>query len=374
MDLCFIDFSSSKIHLSFTDTLLLNKGSKEFSFSKEGIVSFNDFIKENNFVYLGYDIQKDLALIIEKFNFYFDFQYFDILRLFRAYYGIKEEPNIEDLSYDYNIELNKLNPSLSMFSFLLEDNGLSSLDFIDGDYSDCKLNSKNAGTYQYLFNQECKYRDETISSLNKKEIKGIFVFDFECSNSDSGVGKICELGAIYLDSNLENSKEVEILINPESPFKLGSDISLYYSNSQYTSSPNLEKSFPKFASYFQDDSILKIGYAANNDISFLVTDLARYGLKIDPFICFDVQPLADKELNSSRDISLGEANMKIVGDLGDNREHRSVDDAKLTLRLFKHFLSKQNLKEFLLNNKECFRSSYKLLELKENKLVKVTYW
>ena len=106
----------------------------------------------------------------------------------------------------------------------------------------------------------------------------------------------------------------------------------------------------------------------------MVTDLNRYGLKFKQFVCFDVQPLADEELDSSRDISLGEANMKIVGDLGNNREHRSVDDAKLTLRLFKYFLSNQELTGFLASNKNCFKSSYNLLELKNNKLVKVAYW
>lgn len=374
MDLCFIDLVSNNICLSITDSLLLNKGLKYFSFDDKGIELLNEFIAENGFIYFGYDIQKLFALVIDKFNVYFDFEYFDILRLYRAYYGIKEEPSIEDLSYDYEIELNKSHPSLSMFSFLLEDSGLSSLDFINGDYSDCKLNARKSGTYQFLLNQESAYKDKAISSLLEKGIKGVFVFDFECSNSDMGIGKICELGAIYLDNKLENPKEIEILINPESPFKLGSDISLFYSQSQYTSSPNLKNSISKFISYFEDDSILKIGYAAKNDISFLVTDLNRYGLKFKQFVCFDVQPLADEELDSSRDISLGEANMKIVGDLGNNREHRSVDDAKLTLRLFKYFLSNQELTGFLASNKNCFKSSYNLLELKNNKLVKVAYW
>ena len=87
-----------------------------------------------------------------------------------------------------------------------------------------------------------------------------------------------------------------------------------------------------------------------------------------------MQPLVDIELNSKQDISLGNANISLLGDLGSNTEHRSLDDSKLTLRLLKYFLKEDSLKEFIAKNKDYFTSSYYLKELRENRLVEVAYW
>ena len=79
-------------------------------------------------------------------------------------------------------------------------------------------------------------------------------------------------------------------------------------------------------------------------------------------------------MNKETSISLGDANIALLGDLGDSREHRSLDDAKLTLRLLKCFAKDQNLQEFVKNNKELFDSSFNFNELRENYLPKLRYW
>ncbi len=374
-DLGFIYFYQDKeIHLSLTNQYLLTKEEKVFPFNKQGLDDLSTYIRNNDAIYLGYNLQYFLAKSLESFSYAFYFSYFDILRLFRAFYGIKEEPSLDDLSYDYAISLDKFNPAKSMFVFLLEDSGYNYDYFLLGSYSDCKLNAKRSGAYEYFKIKQEKETLEAVEKLTKGEIKGVFVFDFECANNDRGIGKICELGGLYLDSNLNLIKEVEYLFNPEGEFRLGSDIKLYYPYSKYMSSPTISYLYKEFASLFEDPSILKVGYASKNDVSFLVTDLIRYN-KIPPsFICFDLQPLVDIELNSKQDISLGNANISLLGDLGSNTEHRSLDDSKLTLRLLKYFLKEDSLKEFILKNKDYFTSSYYLKELRENRLVEVAYW
>lgn len=374
-DLGFIYFSSDKeIHLTLVDQYILEIQRMVFPFTKEGLDGLSSFIREKEAIYLGYNLQEFLSKAKDCFDYTFYFNYFDVLRLYRAYYGIKEEPSLTDLAYDYAIELENFNPAKSMFNFLLEDSGYNYDYFLLGSYSDCLLNAKRAGMYEFYKSKQEKHKQSSLSNLLNNDITGVFVFDFECANTDNGVGKICELGALLLDSNLNLIKEVEHLINPESPFKLGSDISLFYPNAKYTSSPTLPNEYEKFRQYFEDPSILKVGYASKNDISFLVTDLYRYSKQAPDFICFDLQPLADKALDSSQDVSLGNANYELLGDLGENREHRSLDDSKLTLRLLRYFLKDDSLKEFLAKNKEFFSSSSYLKELKDNKLIEVRYW
>lgn len=375
MELCFIHFNKEDINITITDKYLLTKEKKSFALNRGNLEEIRKMCsRTDETVVLGYDLQKFLAYCLEKFSYYFVFSYFDILRLYRAFYGIKEEPSLEDLAYDYGIELDEFNHAKSMYEFLLEDSGFDSEYFLHGFFGDCRLDAKAAGQYQSLINDEFTKRSEIINGLLNNDIEGIFVFDFECANNDKGIGKICELGALYLDSNFNLIEEVEYLINPESEFRLGTDISLFYSENQYRSSPKLPKQYEKFKKYFEDPKILKIGYSVGNDINFLLTDLNRYKNVGPKFICFDVQPLVNNALNSDNSVGLGNANLALLGDLDSNREHRALDDSKLTLRLFQYFLHDENLKDFLTSNKDCFCSSINLIELRENRLPVLAYW
>lgn len=379
MNLCFLYFDKNKnaLNVSFCESSLLNIRKEMLQINQENLGQLNILLAhsyEEETIVLGYNLQDFLAYCIEKYSIRFNFQYFDILRLYRAYYGIKEEPSLEELAYDYQIELEEFNPAKSMFSFLLEDSGCDTDYFLHGFFGDCRLNANAAAKYESLLREERQKKESAINGLLNSEIKGIFVFDFECSNTDRGVGKICELGGIYLDKSLSKMDEVEYLINPEADFHLGSDISLYYSENQYRRAPKLPEQYEKFKNYFEDPCILKIGYAALNDINFLLTDLNRYRKEGPSFICFDVQPLVDKALESDSSVGLGKANLSLLGDLGSNREHRALDDSKLTLRLFRYFLKSDNLKDFLALNRRCFCSSINLIEIKENRLPVLAYW
>lgn len=375
MELCFIYFNKQEINLTYTDGGLLTKGKTSVHLNKDNLEKIREMLSSNEeLILLGYNLQEFFVYCLDTYNYTFYVHYFDILRLYRAYYGIKEEPSLEDLAYDYGIKLEEYNPAKSMYSFLLEDSGYDSEYFLHGFFGDCRLDAKVAGKYESLLRDERKKKENAIEGLLNNEIKGIFVFDFECSNTDRGVGKICELGALYLDENFNVIDEVEYLINPEADFRLGTDISLFYSENQYRGAPKLPEQYEKFKKYFEDPHILKIGYAAKNDINFLLTDLNRYRKREPSFICFDVQPLVDIALDSDSSVGLGKANLSLLGDLGSNREHRALDDSKLTLRLFKYFLNGSGLKDFLTSNKGCFCSSINLMEIKENRLPVLAYW
>lgn len=375
MELCFIYYHNQNINLTFTDERLLMLNKKGFQVGKDNLENIRMSLSSaEGLILLGYNLQEFFAYCLDTYNYSFFVHYFDILRLYRAFYGIKEEPSLEDLAYDYGIEFDEYNPAKSMYEFLLEDSGYDSEYFLHGFFGDCKLDAKIAGKYESLLRDEQRRKNDSVNELLNGEIKGVFVFDFECSNTDRGIGKICELGALYLDANLNTIDEVEYLINPESEFRLGTDISLFYSENQYRGSPKLPEQYEKFKKYFEDPHILKIGYAAMNDVNFLMTDLNRYRKTGPSFICFDVQPLVNLALNSDRSVGLGEANLSLIGDLGSNREHRALDDSKLTLRLFKYFLKEGELKEFLSLNRDSFCSSINLLEMKENRLPTLAYW
>lgn len=226
MNLCFVYHANNEIRVSYLDELLLNKEEITFPLAEEGLHLLNENIIQKDAIVLGYNLQDFLAVCYEKFSFLFPFDYFDILRFFRAYYGIEEEPSLEELAYDYEIELEEFNPAKSMFIFLIEDSGCPLDDFIYGLYGDCKCSASKAAKFQYYINEEKKMKEEKITKLLSTPIKGIFVFDFECANTCNGVSKICEMGGIYLDDKFNPIKEEEYLINPESSFNLGT---IYFS-------------------------------------------------------------------------------------------------------------------------------------------------
>lgn len=170
-------------------------------------------------------------------------------------------------------------------------------------------------------------------------------FDIECSNCFNGVGKMCEFGYVLMDENFKILKMDDIPMSPgkgrECRFHLRdrmkqNDITLAYEEEYYFQC----KEFPYFYKTIErlvcDPDTICFAFSADNDIMHLYNSCKRYNLKPFHYVCYDIQKLGDKYLESKNQMNLKNTHMQIVGPNKSiqYQEHLSRDDARMTADIF----------------------------------------
>lgn len=171
-------------------------------------------------------------------------------------------------------------------------------------------------------------------------------FDCECANCLNGEGKICSLGYVLTDTQFNIIKKKDIIINPEAPFMLGdaksgNGIKLAYPIFRFKWSHTFPFYYKEIKNLFNKEEVIAIGFAVNQDVSYLAYTCKRYNLPIIHFNFFDVQAfeqkLFKKKNPSGLDHLIEEYNLKSF------TYHESDDDALMTLEVFKKILEDNNL-------------------------------
>ena len=195
-------------------------------------------------------------------------------------------------------------------------------------------------------------------------------FDIECANCFGGHGKICSLGYVLADENLEVLEQKDILVNPKSKFhtarKDGEGIELGYDKSEFKKAPDFEALYPAFKELLENPQVTIFGHSVNNDINFLLSECNRYKLPYFTFNAYDTQILHRHFMPDSAENGLG----KICEAFGISTEnlHRSDYDAYITLQVAKKMCQLKNCDlQGLLN--ECPNAYYSV----ENGSVKNHY-
>ncbi|MCR5490776.1 MAG: hypothetical protein K6F32_01430 [Bacilli bacterium] len=203
--------------------------------------------------------------------------------------------------------------------------------------------------------------EDVYANSSKRGIKKMLFFDLECANCFDDIGKVCEFGAVITDMEFNVLERVFLMINPDDRFMLrgrggGSDLVLAYSEKDYFNSPKIAYYEKKIRDLLEDPETLVGGFAIDNDVSFLATDFDSYGLEQANYDCFDVQKWVSTEEGS---ISLEKAYQEWIPteEKQPFREHRSVDDAEMTMLVAK-FYAKKNEKPVLELLKEFPNSAY----------------
>ena len=309
------------------------------------------------------------------------FTVFDLKRLFRAYYGVAEDIPYAEAKTQFDDQ--SLLQGCEAFSFLVhlcdyeEEDGTYLLGL---DYGDCLLSYPECAFAFEALNQFKQAKEQRIAAFDPSHIKRLLFFDLECANSDQNIGKICEFGGVYASLSLQIEEEVEMLINPESPFKVnkgGRGLQLYYSNAQYEKAPAFPAYYQRIKEILEDESTLPVGFAATNDFKFLMGDSLRYGLNGFDLLGLDIQPLSDRLLGSERSLSLEDALFGLGGGSPNNlTPHRALDDAKLTLLVAKQAFARVEggLLGYLQNKSEGFITSLYVDKMLEHPLPKLRYW
>lgn len=161
-------------------------------------------------------------------------------------------------------------------------------------------------------------------------------FDIEASDGNYG---ICEFGFVITDENFKPLFKKIYLINPKKPFSTTGrpgrpDVNLYYSKEEYLRAPIFPDVYDNIKFALEQKDIMVFGHSVDNDINYLRKACDRYKLPYIKFNAYDVQSMFSYFVSErKRFASLGSVVEQIVPkeEYVNLIEHRSVDDAYLTM-------------------------------------------
>ena len=104
--------------------------------------------------------------------------------------------------------------------------------------------------------------------------KSFVFFDCECANTFEGVGKICSLGYVICDDDLNIIESEDVVMNPECDFDWyllsgKGDIKLAYSKDYFRIKPNYESYYKDIKKLFTTGNRYIAGFAVSNDVGFV---------------------------------------------------------------------------------------------------------
>lgn len=165
-------------------------------------------------------------------------------------------------------------------------------------------------------------------------------FDIEASDGNYG---ICEFGFVITDISFKPLLKKIYLINPKKPFSTEGrpgrpDVKLFYSKEQYLSSPIFADVYDNIKFALEQKDLLIFGHSVGNDINYLRKACDRYRLPYINFDAYDVQKMFSYFAKErTKFASLGSVVEQLVPkeEYENLVEHRSVDDAYLTMLTLK---------------------------------------
>ena len=175
--------------------------------------------------------------------------------------------------------------------------------------------------------------DENI--LGKAALLRYVFFDIECA--DGGKGSICSFGYVITDEYFRELESDDIVINPESRFRLAGrakkpEILFAYTEEEFRKAPSFPSFYRKIRSLLEREDQLVIGHSVQDDVNFLCKACERYGLPALKFRFIDSQSLYAHVFEKSGQVGLDRAceefSIEKPADV-----HKSEEDARATMRL-----------------------------------------
>ena len=104
--------------------------------------------------------------------------------------------------------------------------------------------------------------------------KSFVFFDCECANTFDGIGKICSLGYVLCDDELNVIESQDVVMNPECEFDWylfsgKSEVKLAYSKDYFRTKPNFEAFYKDIKKLFTTGNRYITGFAVSNDVGFV---------------------------------------------------------------------------------------------------------
>lgn len=172
----------------------------------------------------------------------------------------------------------------------------------------------------------------------------ILAYDIESTTGSHSDGSMCSFGYCIADENFKIIEQKDIVMSPCTK-RFSVHVPLRYSKEYILKQPDFSCHYEKIKSLFSNADII-IGFSVMNDVDFLNDVCAVFKLNKIKYAFYDVQLLYKKLKNEKTLTSLEKAMANL------NEEyipHRSDEDARATLLIFKHLCTSQNLsvKEFI---------------------------
>ena len=199
--------------------------------------------------------------------------------------------------------------------------------------------------------------------------KNFVFFDCECANTFDGVGKICSLGYVICDDDLNVIESEDVVMNPECDFDWylfsgKGGIKLAYSKDYFRTKPNYESYYKDIKKLFTTGNRYIAGFAVSNDVGFVNDANERYNLPYIQFRAFDLERYLERKYGKKQ--KLVEWAEEFGVNLAKFQSHKSVDDAMMTMLCLKAECMKSGLsvEEILTGaeGKKCFVSNEQILE------------
>ena len=197
--------------------------------------------------------------------------------------------------------------------------------------------------------------------------KSFVFFDCECANTFEGVGKICSLGYVICDDELNIIESEDVVMNPECEFDWylfsgKGGCQLAYSKDYFRIKPNWESYYKDIKKLLTTGNRYIGGFAVGNDVGFVNNACERYNMDYIQFRAFGVEKFLEKTFGKKQKL------VEWAEELGVNLEkfqsHKSVDDAIMTMLCLKAVCIKtgKSAEEILTENKNFYVSNEHILE------------
>ncbi len=195
-------------------------------------------------------------------------------------------------------------------------------------------------------------------------------FDIECANCFDGVGKMCSFGYVLTDGLFNVLDTDDVVMNPECEFDWylfspKNRCPLAYSKDYFRSQRNFESYYRPIKKLMEESERRVIGFSSLNDVGFVVSACERYSLPLINFGAFDIAQILENE--KGRKMRLSEWCEFFGIDCSDIQEHKSRDDALMTMRLTQAYCMEKgiDLHELLEKNRGIKLSVEKYIEQRE---------
>ncbi len=169
-------------------------------------------------------------------------------------------------------------------------------------------------------------------------------FDIECCDGNH----ICSFGYVITDENFNIVEKKDIVINPQWRFKLGRDgfdprINLAYTESTFQKQKTFKYYYEDIKDLLTRSNQILLGHSITADIQYLKIACERYGCDNIDLEIYDTQDFYYQLNKKYKTRSLD----NIVNDLGIDisnlQEHKSCDDAEISMLVAKEICDKLSI-------------------------------
>lgn len=197
--------------------------------------------------------------------------------------------------------------------------------------------------------------------------KTFVFFDCECANTFEGIGKICSLGYVIADDELNILESEDVVMNPECDFDWylfsgKGECQLAYSKDYFRIKPNFEAFYKDIKKLFTTGNRFIGGFAVGNDVGFVNNACERYNLPYIQFRAFDLERYLERKYDKKQ--KLVQWAQEFGVNVAKYQSHKSVDDAIITMLCLKAEAAKcgKTVEEIMTEHKDCFVSNEQILE------------